>query len=599
MLKNYPRPILKMSNQLIGRISAGEVIDRPASIVREILENAIDARANKIEIRLENGGIGRITITDNGYGIPPEELSIAISQHTTSKIYVLDDLKSINSMGFRGEALASISSVSKLKLISRTKTQSHAWKILNTDENNLIPCTGSFGTTVDVQQLFGETPGRRKFLRSENTELRYCIEAIERIALAYPHITFQLFHRGKSKNIWKWPGVDKKKRIHNVLGEAFSEYGLQIKESKKSLKLDGIVLHPREAKEEIKYQYLYVNQRFVHDRIINHAVSSAYSDLLYKDRKPAYILFLKTDPNEVDINVHPSKQEVRFCNQRSIHKFISEAISRALNSSGGLLHESFKNEWSLISQSNLTKKKVFNHKKFEFIPDSTAQYAIKFHNQSSKKEELITEKYSKKIDERYIFSEYQKEFPMGFAIGQLHGRYLIAQNSHGLILVDIHAAHERIVYESLKLSFKAKKLPEQIFLIPPVLHIQNSEFLLIEEYEEELNRLGIELRKSGPNLISIIAIPAIVSSDPESLIRTLLKDLATIGKIQVLEQKFYKLLSSIACHGSIRSNRKLTIKEMNSLLRQIENTVRSDQCNHGRPTWLYWSINDLDKLFLR
>ncbi len=596
------RPIVKMSAQLISRICAGEIIERPSSIVREIIENSIDAAADKIDIRLEKGGIDRITITDNGNGIEPKELSLAISRHSTSKIHVLGDLESINSMGFRGEALASISSVSKLELTSRPEEEPHAWKIQNKDAGILMPSSGSFGTTVDIQELFDEIPARRKFLRSEHTELRHCIEVIERIALAYPHITFQLFHQGKTKNTWTWIRSGNMQRIYRILGDTFSEGEIPIRESKKSLELTGIILNPRNIKEKTKHQYLYVNHRFIRDRTINHAICSAYSDLLYRNRKPSYILFLKIDPQEIDVNVHPSKQEIRFRDQKTIYGFVLEAVAHTLNSIRRF-QEPYKRNFLKEKLENLDSNENQLHFSRSSLNLQLPLLSLDENKAQNSNLENFTEEQKQKDLNLYVEDTVmlEEKFPLGFALAQLHGCYILSQNLYGLILVDVHAAHERVVYEALKISFKNKNIPKQILLIPPILYMQDSELLLIEEYSGALGQLGIELRITGENSVSVITLPEIINntSNLVSLIRGLLNDLSSREQTQIMEHKYHRLLSTMACYGSIRSNRKLTLKEMNNLLRQIENTERGDQCNHGRPTWIQWSIVDLNKLFLR
>ncbi|UOF93539.1 MAG: DNA mismatch repair endonuclease MutL [Bordetella sp.] len=601
-MSNYYQPIVKMSPQLVGKIAAGEIIERPSSIVREIIENSIDAFANKIDIYLENGGIHRITIVDNGHGIPKEELYLALERHTTNKIYSSKDLECLKSMGFRGEALYAISSVSQLNLISRTKNDKYAWKIQNNNKKTPSPTSGQFGTTVDICKLFNEIPARRKYLNSEITELRHCLDVIERIALAYPYITFQLFHYGKTKNNWRWINTFEKQRICDVLGKNFIENCLPIKESDSSIKLTGFIIHPRAAQSRLNNQHLYINKRFVKDRSINHAIRSAYLDLLYKNKYPSYILFLSINPNEIDINVHPAKQEILFYDQKSIYNFILKSISNTLSITGAntLIDQGFKKniifEENNIFAFNADKKSRSSNSQMSF--DFQIENKLNLSNNQNSNNIILDHIISNETKNFQPF--FEKKHPLGIALAQLHGIYILAQNLHGLILVDIHAAHERILYESLKVIFKSKELPRQYFLIPIIIQFQEKEMLLIEEYKEQLLRFGIELRISGEQQVSVTAIPEIINkNNAKSMIDALLKDLEFIGQSQILEQQCNRLLSIITCYGSIRANRKLALEEMNILLRKIETTKHTDQCNHGRPTWLQLSMIDINKLFLR
>ena len=624
------RSIQPLSTLLISQIAAGEVIERPASVLKELLENALDAGAQHIEIRLDGGGIRRIAVTDDGSGIPKDELRLALTQHATSKISSLTELESVSSMGFRGEALPSIASVATLSLRSRTLDAEHAWEI-QAAQSEPQPSSGSKGTTVDVRQIFDHIPARRKFLRTENTEFGHCITATERIALASPHVSFRIFHNNKAYK--HWPAGTIQDRIMQVLGAEYVQQSVGLESVHDLIRLEGLIIRPAFAKSRTDQTYIFVNGRFVRDRVLTAAIQAAYKDVLHGDRKPAYVLYLYVDPNSVDVNVHPAKHEVRFRDSGAVFSFVKKSLQEALAENQAeriqqepdLLHstptdatEQLYTELSAPVKPETTYQPAPRHQqRFDLhdgtnTPPSAEQwqgfYAPLEPNTpstpkpttpaSSKGSAPRPEPLSPTLS--HIVNEASRELPMGMALAQLHGVYILSQVKNGLILVDMHAAHERVVYEKLKTAMDNRELPMQELLVPVVFNCNETDSALVEEHQKHLEDLGLIMRPSGPTSIAVRAVPALLAQgDIEALARHVLADLNRFGGSSRLEAQRNELLSTMACHSSVRANRQLTLPEMNALLRAMEQTERADLCNHGRPTWFYWSMNDLDKLFLR
>lgn len=608
------RTIKPLPSVLVSQIAAGEVIERPASVLKELLENALDAGANQIEIRLEGGGIRRISVTDDGHGMPKDQLALALTQHATSKISSLSELESVASMGFRGEALPSIASVTMLSLRSRTAQDDHAWE-LHAGQTEAQPSSGAIGTTVDVRQIFDHIPARRKFLRTEGTEFAHCMTAAERIALAYPNIGFRIFHNNKvSKH---WPAGSIQDRIVQVLGAEFVDQCVGLESTHDLIRLEGLTIRPAFAKSRTDQTFTFVNGRFVRDRVMMAAIQTAYKDVLHGDRKPSYVLYLYIDPNTVDVNVHPAKHEVRFRDSGAVFSFVQKSLQAALAENQAQRIQQVSNSVAAKQITDLPAstsipaapryqqrfelhEPTAQHPNTSFTssvsPPSTEQWQD-FYAPISASNDLSSSP-APTLNDRV--AEAARDLPMGMALAQLHGIYILSQVKNGLILVDMHAAHERVVYEKLKTAMNAQELPMQELLVPVVFNCSHTEIALIEEHQSQLETLGLVLRPTGPTSVGVRAVPALLAQgDIEALTRHVLADLSKFGGSNRLEAQRNELLSTMACHGSVRANRQLTITEMNALLRDMEKTERADLCNHGRPTWFYWSMNELDKLFLR
>lgn len=597
------QPILELPNQLISQIAAGEVIERPSAVVKELLENAVDANASQIEIRLEDGGTSRIVVSDDGVGIPAAELSLALTRHATSKIRSLEDLESVRTMGFRGEALASIASVSRTIFTSRTLHDEHAWEI-DSAHQKVQPAAGDIGSRVDVADLFFNTPARRKFLKSPATELGHCIEAIKRVALANPQTSFAIWHNGKA--LHRWIAADLNRRATDILGPEFEAAKLAVQSGNALIQLTGFIGAPTASRARADQQYIFINQRFVKDKLINHAIRSAYQDVLHGDRQPILLLCLTINPELVDVNVHPAKIEVRFRDSRAVHQFVFHTIQDRL------AHGAGQGEASLSTLENLVPPSTqYNQLEKLIAPQPQSYTPFYSKNQrlplpmSGSVKDSMQQLFSapnttlNPAQSSYSEAPQENDQPLGQAIAQLAGIYILAQNQQGLVLVDMHAAHERVLYEKYKSDLNTAVVTQKL-LVPVVLNASRIEISTLNEYRSSLIQLGFDISELGPEQLVIRSLPALMSkSDPAQLIRQLLIDLEQLGSSTTINAAQHEKLASKACHAAVRAHRLLTIPEMNALLRQMEQTDRADQCNHGRPTWIQLSVTDLDKLFLR
>lgn len=586
---------------LINQIAAGEVVERPASALKEILENSIDAGARKITVQLQQGGIKQIRVTDDGTGIAKDELLLALTRHSTSKISTLEDLHHITSLGFRGEALASIAAISRLTLASRQAGQSHAWEI-QVDGRIIpqpVPSSLSAGTMLDINDLYFNIPARRKFLKSEATEFAHCDETFKRIALSQAGIEFVLQHNGKVRRQLRAAGTAQ--RIAAVLGEEFGQTAASVDEQSAGMRLHGMVALPAYARSSRDAQYFFVNNRFVSDKLISHALRAAYRDVLHLDKHPAFVLFLEIDPETVDVNVHPTKTEVRFRESRALHQFIFHAINKALASPGRKINTDESGpairmfpsypQTSHAQSGSVSQPAGFYRTLFGAEPRSTYP---------ATPVSTAPGVPAAESGQAIVMAEKQDSHPLGFALGQLHGIYILAQNARGLVVVDMHAAHERIMYEKLKQALDLQSVPMQPLLLPVVFHADALEVTVVEENQAILDQLGFEIAVLSPATLAVRAVPATLQhADIAQLTRDILQEMREYGASQILTVKRNEILATMACHGAIRANRKLTIEEMNALLREMEITERADQCNHGRPTWFEISLADLDKLFMR
>ena len=622
------RPIRPLPDQLISQIAAGEVVERPASVVKELLENALDAGATQLQIKLEEGGVRRIAITDNGGGIPADELPVALMRHATSKIGSLEELESVATLGFRGEALASIASVAELTLTSRTAHDAHATQII-AQSGRVQPASGGVGTTVDVQHLYFNTPARRKFLKTEQTELGHCMEVIRRTALARPDVAISVHHNGKPLEHWNATQADS--RSAAVLGTEFARARLPFEEQAGELRLFGFAGLPTASRGRADHQFFYVNGRFVRDRLLTHAVRSAYEDVLHGDRFPAYVLCLELPPEAVDVNVHPSKIEVRFRDSRAVHQFVYHAIQRALSRHAGEQGDSLRTDIAdapVVADApspadNTTRwiNQMAARQTSLGIAQPRAEYLSMMRGDSTPMPSsrpawmadvpsaatlfdggTATAEAPTSIMEPIVAHQTDDDDanPLGFAIAQLHGIYVLAQNARGMVLVDMHAAHERILYEQLKTALEAKRVEVQPLLIPVTFAASPVEIGTAEEFRDTLTLLGFDISAVSPTTLAVRSVPTLLQkADAQALARDVLRDLQAYGGSRVLAERQNELLATLACHSAVRANRRLNLDEMNALLRQMEATERADQCNHGRPTWIQLTVADLDRLFLR
>jgi DNA mismatch repair protein MutL len=584
-------PTIKvLSDLLVNQIAAGEVVERPASALKEFLENSLDAGAREIVVQLAAGGTRLVKVTDDGCGIGREDLALALSRHATSKISTLEDLERVESLGFRGEALASVASVARLTLVSRTADDRHAWSITAEGPHVAPPAPASLapGTAIEARDLYFNTPARRKFLKSEATEYAHCEEAFKRAALSHCAVALTLQHNGKAR--WHLRPQSLDERLAAVIGEDVARTSIALDESGGAVRLHGCIGTPEQAGTSRATQYLFVNGRFVRDRLLTHAIRQAYEDVLHHERHPSYVLFLELDPAGVDVNVHPTKVEVRFRDSRAIHQFVFHAVSKALarTPDAATVHESGESAASFIASSPMN----------EVAYSGTRTSALQLGETAGFYETLFGRAVRPDVPEAR--TEPDASHPLGTALAQLAGVYVLAQNSQGLVIVDMHAAHERIVYERLKQALDAGELPMQPLLVPVVFTAEPLLVATAEDHRETLLALGFDVAPASPGTLIVRAVPALLQdADPRELAADILRELTEFGASRVLTERRNELLGTMACHSAVRANRRLTVPEMDALLRDMERTERSGQCNHGRPTWHPITLVELDKLFMR
>ena len=598
------RAIRELPDELISQIAAGEVVERPASVVRELVDNALDAGATHITVRLLSGGVRLISVEDNGAGIPSNELPIALKRHATSKITNLNELESVGTMGFRGEALAAIHSVSELSLLSRTAQQDHAMR-LDGRSGELEPAARALGTTVEVKELFYSTPARRKFLKTDATELAHCVEAVRRHALSRPQVGFEIWHDGKLVEQWRSQTGNEEldRRLADVLGADFLKNSVAVQFTQGNLHVFGRAGIPDAARARADHQFLYVNGRFVRDKVVTHAARSAYEDVLHGHRQPVYALYLDMDPTRVDVNVHPTKIELRFRDGREVH----QAVRRAVESALAIPRANVAMVQDAATDIANAAASAWRVPAWQQAPMALQGQNVQDLGQIWQKPESFSTSKADGVEKSYGTPEAHggnqdanESWPLGKALAQLQGVYILAENKQGLVLVDMHAAHERIVYEQLKLQIDARQLSSQPLLIPATFPATEQEIATAQTNEQVLIDLGIEVSLLTAKTLAVRAVPTTLSKgDPVALARSVLAELQQHDASTVLQRAQNELLATMACHGAVRANRKLTVEEMNALLRQMEVTPRSDQCNHGRPTWRQITLRELDALFMR
>ena len=628
-----------LSPRLANQIAAGEVVERPANIVKELVENSLDAGADRIEIDAEQGGVKLLRIRDNGHGISKDDLPLALSRHATSKIITLDDLEAVGSLGFRGEALASISSVTRLTLTSHEKDAEEAWQVTAEGRDmvaSVAPAAHPVGTTIEVRDLFFNTPARRKFLRTEKTEFSHLEETVKRLALSRYDVGFTLRHNGKVIHSLRPASrpIDREKRVAQLLNPTFMDSAVHIEREAAGLTLQGWVGLPTFSRSQADMQYFFVNGRVVRDKLVVHAIKQAYRDVLYHGRQPAFVLYLWLDPKLVDVNVHPTKHEVRFRDGRLVHAYLFRTLHKALGvvrpdaqlPPGGRLDDGgqpgqnltqqnapasgveageFSEQTRLNWQANSTQATGFQANAGYQANSGVTQVAVAeqlqaYQTMSQPLAVNNPEQTNTFAPQPLPESDGEDMPPLGFAIAQLHGIYILAQNAMGMVVVDMHAAHERITYERLKVALDEQGVQSQPLLVPETLAVSEREADAAEQHVEEFRHLGVEIARAGPESILIRQIPVLLQqANVAQLITDMLSDLMEHGSSDRILAFRNEVLSTMACHGSVRANRKLTLPEMNALLRDMEATERSGQCNHGRPTWTQMTMPELDKLFLR
>ena len=631
-----------LPDQLISQIAAGEVVERPASALKELLENSLDAGSTDIQVSLVQGGVKQLRVADNGNGIAQDDLAMALTRHATSKIFSLEDLESVASLGFRGEALASIASVSRTLISSRFAENKHAWHISSegSDISTIEPAAVDAGTIIEVNDLYFNTPARRKFLKTEGTEFGHCEAAFNRIVLSRPDVAFMLQHNGRTLS--RYAISPPEKRFSEVLGADFAVETISVDESAAGLRLWGVAAKPTFNRNKSDTQYVYVNGRFVRDKLIAHAIRQAYQDVLHHDRHPAFVLFIELDPNLVDVNVHPSKTEVRFRDGQAIHRFIFHSLHKVLATPTGVSNATTANQssynpfavrpshfssqftglenWGRPLRSELVEGYAQQYPKYQSQinlsanePNSFYQTLfgdVKFGNLQNNTENhsnnaaLRANIHAASGDAGFDINTTRQDFPLGFAVAQIHGVYVLAQNAQGLVVIDMHAAHERIMYEQLKNALDTKSVAMQPLLLPVSFNADRLEVATVQDAlasnDASLQQLGFDIAILSPTTLAVRAVPTMLQdADAVTLARDVLRDLREYGASRALTERRNELLGTMACHAAVRANRLLTIPEMNALLRDMEATERSGQCNHGRPTWFQVSMADLDKMFMR
>ena len=618
-----------LPDHLVNQIAAGEVVERPAAALKEIIENSIDAGATRIQVELAGGGIRLIRVADNGSGIHADDLPLALSRHATSKIASLQDLEHVRSMGFRGEGLASIASVSRLTLTSRQEGSPAARQVRARD-GQIEPAAAAahpVGTSVEVADLFFNTPARRKFLKSENTEYAHCATVFDRLALANPHIAFELAHNGKTTA--KYPAQSQNERIAAVLGPDFQAASLPIDSGNGILRLHGLIAKPTFAQGRSSQQYCFVNNRFVRDKVMLHAAKQAYRDVLHQQITPAFVLFLELPPEMVDVNVHPTKTEIRFRDSQAVHQLVFHTLNKALADTRADQTDSVSNAGSLLQHIHSPRLPESGQGEFSGSPSArtpvaysparapqqqrlTLQerraawqtYAELYKPSGSEDPELAAleqSRFAPSAEAARLPETHAEEHPLGFAIAQLLGIYILAQAENSLLLIDMHAAAERVNYEKMKAQRQSHgSLHSQQLLIPVSFEASHEEIAALAEHADLLRQYGLDCSAVGSHTIAVRAVPQMLGkADIPELARSMLQEAAHTGSIRTVEERENRILSTMACHGSVRAGRRLTLPEMNALLRDMENTPRSNQCNHGRPTWVKLTLADLDSLFLR
>ncbi|MGB1327552.1 MAG: DNA mismatch repair endonuclease MutL [Porticoccaceae bacterium] len=588
-----------LSPQLANQIAAGEVVERPASVLKELVENSLDAGATRIDIEVEQGGVKRLCVRDNGCGIDQSDMSLALSRHATSKIADIDDLEAVGTLGFRGEALASIASVSRLSLTSNSG-ENQAWKAVSEGRDMAVdvqPAAHPAGTSVDVRDLFFNTPARRKFLRTETTEYNRIDDYAKKLALSHMNVAFSLRHNQRV-NLNLQPAetvLEQEKRVADICGKPFMEQALYVDNERTGIRLWGWIGLPTFSRSQTDLQHFFVNGRSIRDKVVSHAVRQAYQDVLYHGRHPAFVLFLEIEPKDVDVNVHPTKHEVRFRDSRVIHGFVSGTLQKALAQDRPQDHLQSNEVHSLSPQEAVPVQSTMG-----LAPTSPA---FNYRSQTSGYQSPAVNTPMHAYESLYgdDGSEQSASIPpLGFAIAQLKGIYILAENEQGMIVVDMHAAHERITYEQMKTDFDKEGLISQPLLVPESLSVSQREADAVEQNPDVFARLGFSVERAAAESVVVREIPALLrGTQVEALLRDVISDVLEHGTSERIRHQINEILSTMACHGSVRANRKLTIPEMNALLRDMEATERSGQCNHGRPTYFQLSLDELDKLFLR